>query len=163
MDKTQRVLGIDPGSRVLGWGVVERRDLRYLRLVEYGTIRVNTDAPKERKLLEIHREIHKVFERMQPDIVSVEEVFYGKSFQSAMKIGEARGVCLLAAAERSYPIHHFAPAEVKGAVTGNGRAHKSQVQAMVTRILELDKVPKPADAADALACAICYCNRVLLV
>ena len=156
------ILGIDPGSQVLGWGVIVWRGGTRVELGSYGVIRVRRRDGVGGRLLEIHTQITDVLRRVKPDVVCVEEVFYGKSFQSALRIGEARGVCLLAAAELELELHSYAATEIKQAVTGNGRAHKTQVQAMVTRILGLDKVPKPADAADALACALCHSHRLTL-
>ena len=128
-------------------------------LDRYGTIKVTADSVPHR-LAEIYSRITGIMSELDPEAVAVEEVFYGKSFQSALRIGEARGVCLLAATQAGIPTFSYSAAEIKSAVTGNGRAHKSQVQAMVARLLGLEKVPRPADAADALACALCHSHRL---
>jgi crossover junction endodeoxyribonuclease RuvC len=154
------ILGIDPGSQVLGWGAVRWEGGSRVSPISFGAIRVKPGGNVGERLTEIHRRITEVLSRIQPAVVCVEEVFYGKSFQSALRIGEARGVCLLAAASCGIETRSYAAAEIKQAVTGNGRAHKSQVGAMVARILGLQKPPTPADAADALACALCHSHRL---
>jgi crossover junction endodeoxyribonuclease RuvC len=156
------ILGIDPGSQVLGWGAVTWHGQSRVSVESYGVIRVRAKEEIGTKLDEIYQRIRQVLDRVHPDVVVVEEVFYGKSFQSALKIGEARGACLLAAAQAGIQTVSYAAAEIKASVTGNGRAHKTQVQAMVARLLDLPEVPKPADAADALACALCHTNRLVL-
>jgi crossover junction endodeoxyribonuclease RuvC len=160
MSEALTILGIDPGSRVLGWGAVLWRGPQKIALREFGAIRVTPGLAGGERLLEIRARISEVFARVAPDAVAIEKVFYGRNFQSALTIGEARGVCVLAASEAGYPLFSYAAAEIKAAVTGNGRAHKSQVAAMVARILGLAKPPAPADAADALACALCHTNRM---
>ncbi len=156
------ILGIDPGSQILGWGAVTWHGGTSVTAGAYGVIRAGGKGEIGKKLEEIYQQILAVLHRVKPDVVVVEEVFYGKSFQSALKIGEARGACLLAAAQAGIETQSYAAAEIKAAVTGNGRAHKSQVQAMVARLLNLQEVPKPADAADALACALCHSHRLSL-
>jgi crossover junction endodeoxyribonuclease RuvC len=153
------ILGIDPGSQILGWGAISWERPNRVSVVGFGVIRVRA-ASVGARLMEIHGQINEVLAAIRPDAVVVEEVFYGKSFQSALRIGEARGVCLLAAAGAGVETFSYAATEIKAAVTGNGRAHKSQVQAMVRRLLRLDQPPRPADAADALACALCHSNRL---
>lgn len=160
MGQNKTIIGIDPGTRILGWGVITSPRPLQLALVDYGVIRISQELDTPQRLLAIHRAIHEILKAKKPDIMAIERVFYGKSFQSALKIGEARGICLLAAAELDLPTFSYTPAEVKSAVTGNGQAHKSQVQSMVTRVLKLSGPPRPADAADALACAICHMNRL---
>ncbi len=158
-EKAPVILGIDPGSRVVGWGAIRWHGGSKVSLVDFGVLRVRaTEAGK--RLAEIHRWTLSVLMELAPDAVVLEEVFYGKSFQSALRVGEARGVCLLAATQAGVPTFSYTPAEVKSAVTGNGRAHKSQVQAMVARLLRLEEVPRPPDAADALACALCHSHRL---
>ena len=155
----QVFLGIDPGSRVVGWGALRWHGGCRVSLLDFGCLKVRSDEAAE-KLKQIYRRVLELLTEIRPDAVIVEEVFYGKSFQSALRIGEARGVCILAAAEKGIPTFSYSPAEVKTAVTGNGRAHKSQVQAMVKQLLGLSEVPQPEDAADALACALCHTHRL---
>ena len=154
------ILGIDPGSHVLGWGAVRWEGPQALSAVAFGALRVPPDLKGGARLLMIRRGVDAILARIAPDAVALEEVFYGRNFQSALTIGEVRGVCLLAAAEGGFATYGYSAAEVKAAVTGNGRAHKSQVTAMVARILRLTQPPRPADAGDALACALCNANRL---
>ena len=155
-----RILGIDPGSRIVGWGAIIWEGTRRITLAEFGAIRVLPGLECGARLSEIRARIKEIIERIAPDVVAIEKVFYGRNFQSALTIGEARGVCVLAATEAGVPLFSYSAAEIKSAVTGNGRAHKSQVAAMVARILELPRPPTPADAGDALACALCHSNRL---
>lgn len=157
-----KILGIDPGSRVLGWGVITWQHGAEVRVGDFGAIRVKARDSTGARLVEINGKIGDVLRQVKPDAVVVEEVFYGKNFQSALRIGEARGVCLLAAALLGVATYSYAAAEIKSAVTGNGRAHKAQVQAMVARLLKLETIPGPADVADALACALCHSHRLSL-
>jgi crossover junction endodeoxyribonuclease RuvC len=153
-----RVLGIDPGTRSVGIGVVDREGNR-LKAVAYEVVapgRMKGDLPA--RLKAIHLGIREAIARHEPTEIAIEEAFHGKSAQSALRIGEGRGVALLAAALEEREIHQYPPATVKMAVTGSGNAHKSQVGRMVRVILNLpDEVPE--DAADALAVAICHLNR----
>ncbi|HYG79877.1 MAG TPA: crossover junction endodeoxyribonuclease RuvC [Pyrinomonadaceae bacterium] len=150
-----RVLGIDPGSETTGWGVVEGEARRY-RLVEYGTIKA---APSERfpaRLLKISDGIEAVIAKHRPDACSVEEAFYATNVKVALKLGQVRGVLLLAAERARLEIHEYSPRLVKQTVVGYGNAEKHQVQEMVRVLLSLKSVPEPHDAADALAIAICH-------
>ncbi len=153
-----RILGIDPGTQVCGYGVIET-DGSQARAVDYGALRGPAGDLPER-LAAIFAGLREVMERFGPDVVAVEGAFYGKNVRTALKIGEGRGVALLAAAQRGCDVVEYAPAEVKKSVVGNGRAHKSQVQQMVRAILGLPEAPHPEDAADALAIAICHFHRV---
>ncbi len=155
---TYRVLGIDPGTRVVGLGIVDREGSR-LSVVAWRTVapgRMKGDVPS--RLRVIHEGIAAVIAEFSPDAVAIEEAYYGKSVQSALRIGEGRGVALLAAAQAGVAIEQYPPATVKKAVTGSGNAHKSQVGHMVKVLLCIaDEVQE--DAADALAVAICHLNR----
>jgi crossover junction endodeoxyribonuclease RuvC len=153
-----RVLGIDPGTRSVGFGVVDAEGSR-LRPVTFGVVapgRMKGDLPA--RLHAIHLGLREAIREHAPDAVAIEEAFYGKSVQSALRIGEGRGVALLAAAAEGVPVHQYPPATVKKAVTGSGNAHKSQVGRMVRVLLSLSG-DLPEDAADALAVAICHLNR----
>jgi crossover junction endodeoxyribonuclease RuvC len=150
-----RVLGIDPGSETTGWGVVEGDGRRY-RLVEYGTIKA---PPRERfslRLLKISDGLEAVMVRLKPDACSIEEAFYATNVKVALKLGQVRGVALLAAERARLEIHEYSPRLVKQTVVGYGNAEKHQVQEMVRVLLALAAVPEPHDAADALAIAICH-------
>ncbi|MGD2174333.1 MAG: crossover junction endodeoxyribonuclease RuvC [Candidatus Brocadiaceae bacterium] len=153
-----RILGIDPGTRLCGYGVIES-DGHEARCVEYGV--VQSRKPSEPLRLKVIFEgLLEVIRRCGPEVVAVEGAFFGKNVRSALKIGEGRGVALLAAAQCGIEVAEYAPAEVKKSVVGSGRAHKSQVQKMVRMLLELPDEPLPEDAADALAIAICHSHRM---
>src|SRR5688572_6910829 len=145
-------LGIDPGTRNLGWGVVERIGQRLVH-VAHGVIRVPSDATLSVRLLEISLRLDEVIQRHKPKVGSVEGIFFDKNAQSAAKLGHARGVVLLGLERRGVLVREHAPAKVKRALAGNGRAEKGQVARMVAALLGLGELP-PADAADALALAI---------
>ena len=153
-----RVMGIDPGTRVAGWGVVEREGSS-IRWVAHGVVKPDPGLPFPQRLLELHQGLADVLATHRPDWVAIEEVFYGKNVKSAIKIGEGRGVALLAAAQAGARVAEYAATVIKKAVVGSGGAHKTQVQEMVRVILGLAEPPRPLDASDALAMAICHCHR----
>ncbi len=154
-----RVLGIDPGLTRCGLGVVEGDVGRPLRLVDVNVLRTSAGVPVAERLVTIERGIDAWLDEHAPDAVAVERVFARSDSSTVMGTAQASGIALVAAARRGLPIALHTPSEVKAAVSGNGRATKAQVGAMVTRILRLDDVPKPADAADALALAITHIWR----
>lgn len=154
-----RVLGIDPGLTRCGVGVVEGGLGRPLTLVDVGVVRTAADLGIELRLLEISRGIDAWLDAVRPDAVAVERVFSQHNVKTVMGTAQASGLALVAAASRGIPVTLHTPSEVKAAVTGSGRADKAQVGAMVARLLRLDAVPKPADAADSLALAICHIWR----
>ena len=151
-----RTLGIDPGSRVTGYGIVEQAGGRIVR-VDHGEIRIKKGDPFTRCLSRIFDELTEVIGRTKPDAVAIEDIFYGKNVKSLIKQGHVRGVALLAASRSGLPVHEYSPLEVKKAVVGYGRAEKQQVQVMVQAILRLEEI-LPEDASDALAIAICHTN-----
>ena len=154
-----RVFGIDCGTEVTGYGVVESDDSgRQPRLVmkAMGAIRLAKTKTLPVRLEQVFRELSAELERWKPDAVAIEEVFYSVNAKSALKLGQVRGVALLAAAVQGLPVAEYAPLKIKSSVVGYGLAKKEQVQFMVARLLELAEVPQPADAADALAVAICH-------
>lgn len=157
-----RVLGIDPGTRIVGYGVVESQGFKIVPIA-FGTVKAERSKDYAGRLRWIHDGILRVLREQEPDVVAIEEAFYGKSVSAALRMGEGRGVALVAVAEENRPLCQYTPAEVKKAVVGNGHAHKSQVQEMVRIILGLREAPQPEDAADALAVAICHCNRAGLL
>ena len=148
------VLGIDPGTAITGFGLVEQDDEP--RLVDAGAILTPAGTPLPERLLTIHQQLSGVIDAFRPDAVAVEELFFSKNMRTAMSVGHARGVVLLAAAQAGLPIYHYKPSEVKVAVTGYGNADKPQVQEMVRLLLRLDERPKPDDVADAIAVALCH-------
>jgi crossover junction endodeoxyribonuclease RuvC len=153
------VLGIDPGLTRCGIGVVDVELDRRASLVHVGVVRTPADAPLETRLLAVSRGIAAVLEEFAPDAVAVERVFAQQNLRTVMGTAQASGIALVLAAERGLPVGLHTPSEVKAAITGYGAADKAQVGAMVARVLRLDAVPKPADAADALALAICHAWR----
>ena len=150
-----RVLGIDPGSEILGWGVV-KSDGRIYRLLQYGTVKSSPREPFAHRLLKIAEGIEDVIKRFQPKVLSIEEAFYAANVKVAMKLGQVRGVVLLIAAKRKLEIAEYAPRLIKQTVVGYGNAEKHQVGEMVRLLLKLPEIPEPHDAADALAAAICH-------
>ncbi|HEY5515588.1 MAG TPA: crossover junction endodeoxyribonuclease RuvC [Pengzhenrongella sp.] len=154
-----RVLGVDPGLTRCGLGVVDSLPGRRVALVAVGVVRSSTDNDIDRRLLAIADQIDEWLELQAPDVVAVERVFAQHNVSTVMGTAQVAGVAMLAAARRRIPVALHTPSEVKAAVTGSGRADKAQVQRMVARILGLPEVPRPADAADALALAICHLWR----
>src|SRR6478736_6997827 len=154
-----RVLGIDPGLTRCGMGVVEGMVGRPLSLVDVNVLRTSSHLPVPERLVTIERGIDAWLDEHQPDAVAVERVFARSDVSTIMGTAQASGIAMVVAARRGLPIALHTPSEVKAAVSGNGRADKAQVGAMVTRILRLSELPKPADAADALALAITHLWR----
>jgi crossover junction endodeoxyribonuclease RuvC len=155
------VLGIDPGTAITGYGLVKGEDDE-LTLVAYGAITTSSDWPLPERLQRIYRELTALIEDQQPTAVAVEELFFSKNVRTALSVGQARGVALLAAANAGLPVHEYTPLQVKQAIAGYGRATKDQVQQMVRMLLALDSVPQPDDAADAIAVAICHIHSAKL-
>ena len=154
-----RVLGIDPGLTRCGLGVVEGSVGRPLRMIEVGVIRTPPSSAVADRLWEIERSVDAWLDRHRPDAVAVERVFSQHNVRTVMGTAQASGIAMVAAARRGIPVTLHTPSEVKASVSGSGRADKAQVGAMVTRLLRLDTAPTPADAADALALAICHIWR----
>ncbi len=151
-----RILGIDPGTNVTGYGVVEKTRTG-LSQVLYGEIRISRGEPLSQRLQRIYDGLTAVIEKSGPSMVALEDIFYGKNVKSLIKQGHARGVVLLAASQCGLPVYEYSPLEIKKAVVGYGRAEKRQVQQMVKAILGMTELPDE-DAADALAAAICHSN-----
>ncbi len=154
-----KVFGIDCGTEVTGFGVVESDEgerLPRLTCRAMGAIRLSKARALPERLDQVFRELTAELDRWQPDAVAIEEVFYSVNAKSALKLGQVRGVALLAAARLGFPVAEYAPLKIKSSVVGYGLARKEQVQFMVARLLGLAEVPQPADAADALAIAICH-------
>jgi crossover junction endodeoxyribonuclease RuvC len=153
------VLGIDPGTARLGYGIVDRQGSR-LAMVDYGCLETIDDRPLEQRLLLIHEGIDDLIQTYRPEAVGVERLFFNKNVRTATAVGQARGVVLLTAAQHGLPVLEYGPHEVKMAVTGYGRAPKDQVQRMVQLVLSMKELPRPDDAADALAVAVCTAHAV---
>ena len=150
-------MGIDPGTAVTGYGVVLRRDDGTVSLLECGVIRTSASRPLPLRIREIFESIQEIIQRFDPTAVSVEDVFQGKNVRSALTLGHARGAILLAAELQEIPIAEYSPREIKKAVVGTGNATKDQVAFMVQRQLRLKDPPRPSDAADGVAAALCHC------
>lgn len=157
-----RVFGIDCGTEYTGYGVVETDEaarLPKLRHLCAGAVKLNKKDHTPVRLAQVYAELTALMQLWQPEIVAIEEVFFAANAKSALKLGQVRGVAMLAAANCSVPIAEYAPLSIKSSVVGYGLAAKEQVQFMVARLLELEEAPKPADAADALAIAICHIHH----
>jgi len=153
------ILGIDPGTAALGYGIVERIGGR-LRAIDYGCLETSPDSPMPERLLAIHTFVDELIVLHDPAIVAVERLFFSRNAQTAMAVGQARGIVLLAAAQHGRLVREATPNEVKSAIAGYGAADKEQVQRMVQLVLGMTELPRPDDAADALAVAVCIANRV---
>jgi len=156
-----RVFGIDPGSARTGYGCVQSDGMRH-RLIVSGAIAISASSPFPEKLRIIHAGLRTLIARHRPDCVAIENLFHAINARSALKLGHARGVAMLAAVEAGVPIVEYTPAEVKQAVVGYGRAEKRQVQSMIQLLLGLAEPPAPFDASDALAIAVCHLHRMHL-
>jgi crossover junction endodeoxyribonuclease RuvC len=153
------VFGIDPGSTRTGYGCVDTDGRRH-RLVLCGAIRAGASGAFSDRLATIYRELSRILRECQPECVAIEDLFHATNVRSALKLGHARGVAMLAAVEAGVTVVEYTPAEVKRAVVGYGRAEKTQVQQMIKLLLGLDRAPEPHDASDALAVAICHLHSI---
>ena len=152
-----RVLGIDPGTAILGYGVVGYDGHDY-ECVEHGVIRTPPTLSLAERLVAIHAELRTLIGRLRPDQVAVEELFFSRNAKTALAVGHARGVILLTIAESGFVAHEYTPMQIKQALVGYGGADKAQIQTFLKMLLGLDSIPRPDDAADALAVAVCHCN-----
>ena len=150
-----RIFGIDPGSERTGYGCIESSGSRH-RLIVCGSLSAPARATFPEKLQAIHAGLKDLLRQHSPECVAIEDIFYAKNVRSALKLGHARGVALLAASEAGMPVIEYSPAEIKRAVVGYGRAEKPQVQEMIRLLLGLERSPSPHDVADALAVAVCH-------
>lgn len=155
-----RIMGIDPGTNITGIGIIELDQHGEPGLFYFGCVRTDRNANLPHKLQQIYQGLHEAIDRYQPDAVALEDIFYSDNIRTAIVMGEARGVSLLAAVNQNIQPAEYSPREVKLAVVGRGNASKDQVQFMVRQILGLKEEIKPADAADALAVALCHYNRL---
>ena len=153
------ILGIDPSSSSTGYGLIEYQRRRY-RYLECGCIRPQSGQSFEDRLVFIYNRLRRIVAAAAPDEVAIESVFFGKDASAAAKLGETRGVLVLALKQAGLPIAHYTPAEVKKAVAGRGRATKEQVQFMIAKMLGLEEMPRPLDASDALAIALCHVHNL---
>ncbi len=150
-----RILGIDPGFAIVGFGVVDYAGARFTP-VEYGAILTEAHTPFVDRLCCIDTDIQEILRRFEPDCMAIEKLFFTTNQKTGIDVAQARGILLLAAARANVPIYEYTPLQVKQAVVGYGKAEKRQVMEMTKRILQLEQIPKPDDAADALAIAVCH-------
>lgn len=160
LKKSIRTLGIDPGTSLLGYGIIDQVGNKY-QAVTYGTCRTAPRLVNAQRVKTIYQHFLELIKQYQPDQIALEKLFFFKNEKTVMAVSEVRGVLLLVAAEQNIPVREFTPLQVKQAVSGYGRAEKSSVQKMVQLILGLAVVPKPDDVADALAIAICCANTIV--
>ncbi len=151
------ILGIDPGTAITGFGLIAKQG-NHLKRIAFGVIRTNPEIGMALRLKQIHQELRVIIEHYRPDVMAVEQLFFNKNVRTALAVGQARGVILLTGAEAGLEIIEYTPLQVKTAVVGYGRAEKAQIQEMVRMLLCLSEIPKPDDAADALAIAICHAH-----
>ena len=151
------VLGIDPGYALMGWGVVEAEGSR-MRLINYGCIETKAGVPMQNRLRTLQLGVRDLLNIYRPDDVAFEELFFARNVTTALMVGAARGAAIIAAAEYTNNLYEYTPMQIKQAITGYGKADKKQIQQMVKLLLKLDEIPKPDDAADAIACAITHCQ-----
>lgn len=153
------VIGIDPGTATTGYGLIREISSGELSLVDYGAILTPPDRPMAWRLLQLYRSLKELIDLHHPDSGAVEKLFFARNVRSALSVGQARGIALLALAQADIPLAEYTPLEIKQAVAGYGNAEKFQVQQMVRALLGLIDVPQPDDAADALAIAICHLHN----
>ncbi len=156
-----RILGIDPGYAIIGFGIIEYEGGKF-KVVDYGKITTPAGQSLSKRLKSIYDAMTNIFERYKIDVMAVEELFFNTNVKTAIAVGHARGVILLSAENAKVPLYEYTPLQIKQAVVGYGRADKNQVQQMVKMFLKLKEVPKPDDTADALAVAICHANSAAL-
>lgn len=153
------ILGIDPGTAITGYGIIEKKK-DVLKEIDYGCIKTTKDFSTAERLYQINQQLAKIIQKHKPDKIAVEDIFFFKNLKTVIKVSQARGVILAQAAKTKIPVIEFTPLQIKQAVTSYGRADKNQVQQMVKLLLSLKEIPKPDDAADALATAICCANSI---
>jgi len=153
------ILGIDPGTSIVGFGVIRKKSGGFV-CENYGCIKTDPKIPNTEKLLTIEKKLDDLIKKIQPNKIAIEKLFFFKNIKTVIAVAEARGVILAVCAKNNKPIHEFTPLQIKQAVSCYGRADKKQVQKMVKLILNLKDLPKPDDAADALACAITCANSL---
>ena len=150
-----RILGIDPGYATIGFGVLEAERGSF-RLERYGTITTSPDQPFSQRLLTIYEDMNQLIDTVAPDVMAIEELFWGHNVTTGIGVSHGRGVILLSAAQRQLPVFEYTPMQIKQAVVGYGNATKQQVMDMTNRLLKMEKVARPDDAADAIAVALCH-------
>jgi len=154
-----RILGIDPGIAIVGYGVVDKEGNRY-KTIAYDAVTTKAHTPLEDRLEKVYNGVCEIIKEYKPDAMSIEELFFNNNAKTALTVGQARGVIILAAVQNHIPVYEYTPLQVKQALTGYGRASKTQIQQMMKSMLGLVEVPKPDDVADALAIAVCHGNSM---
>ena len=154
-----RILGIDPGIAIGGYGVVDKEGNRY-KTIAYDAVTTKAHTPLEDRLEKVYNGVCEIIKEYKPDAMSIEELFFNNNAKTALTVGQARGVIILAAVQNHIPVYEYTPLQVKQALTGYGRASKTQIQQMMKSMLGLTEVPKPDDVADALAIAVCHGNSM---
>ena len=154
-----RILGIDPGIESTGYGIIESDGTNHAAIL-FGAVKTRPRKPFHERLLRIFTELTDILSRERAEVMVIEEIFYAANVRSALRLGHARGVALLIAAQQGLDVFEYSPLEIKSAIVGYGRAEKSQVQGMVRFLLKLPEIPTPDDAADALAVAICHAHQM---
>ena len=157
--KSKLILGVDPGYARAGWALLEKKEQTKLNLINYGCVETIKETGHAERLKTLNTELNKIIKKYKPKILAIEDLFFFKNLKTATKVAEARGVILMTGIENNLVIQEFTPLQIKQALVGYGRADKNQVQQMVKIILKLKEVPKPDDAADAIAIAICGANN----
>lgn len=155
-----KILGIDPGTAIVGFGALNKESRNKLKIIDYGCIKTSAALTTAERLYKIHKELDLLIKKYKPDIVAIEDIFFFKNLKTAIKVSQAKGVILLTAAESKLKVEEYTPLQIKQSVACYGRADKKQVQKMVKNILKLKEIPKSDDAADALAVAICCAHTI---
>ena len=150
-----KILGIDPGFARVGWGVLEVQNSEF-RIQNYGCVETSKDSNPQERLVDVYEQVLKITKKYKPDVLAIEELFFTSNAKTAFKVGEARGVIILAGAMQKIPVFSYTPLQVKMAITGYGRAEKTQIGQMVKTLLKLKEIPKPDDVTDALAVALTH-------
>lgn len=154
-----RILGIDPGIAIVGYGVVDKEGNSY-KTIAYDAVTTRAHTPLPERLEKVYQGIDEIIKIYKPDAMSIEELFFNNNAKTALTVGQARGVIILAAVQNNLPVYEYTPLQVKQALTGYGRASKGQIQQMMKSMLGLTEIPKPDDVADALAIAVCHGNSM---
>ncbi len=153
------ITGIDPGTAATGWGVI-KKVRKNLKCLGFGVIKTSPGFPDGERLKILNNELNKIIKKYKPKVMAVESLYFFKNLKTAMPVSQAKGVILLTAAKKKIPVHEFTPLQIKMAITGYGKADKKQIQKMVKTLLDLKELPRPDDAADGLAAAIC-CSQAI--
>ena len=155
------ILGIDPGLRVTGFGILSTKNDK-TEVIDYGVIEPNNKETLSKRLYTIYTDIEELIKVFSPNILAIEDIFYGRNIKSAFYLGQARGIAMMCAAKHNMPVFEYSAKKVKQAITGNGNADKTQLQYMIKQIFNLKHLPTPLDASDAIGIALCHINQIKL-